>query len=103
MRVSFLFGTQKKRQCLVFALKIHHEVNHLINEHLKHFVAARDTKTSVALGELTLVIPRCRTDYFCRSFLSAAAGQWNELPSGVFSGGYLSSFKSAVNSCLLRA
>ena len=32
-----------------------------MNEYLLHFVAARNTRASVALGELAVVIPRCRT------------------------------------------
>ena len=37
-----------------------------------HFIAARNTRASVALGELPLFIPRCRTDQFSRLFLPAA-------------------------------
>ena len=61
-------------------------VDHPMNECLKLFVAARNTKTSAALGELALVISRCITDQFSR-FLPAAERLWNLLLSGLFSGG----------------
>ena len=56
-----------------------------MNENLTHFAVARNTRASTALSELVL---------------TAAARLWNLLPSGVFSSGTLSSFKSAVNLCL---
>ena len=43
-----------------------------MNEYLNNFVAARNTRASAALGELALVIPRCRIDQFSRPFLPAA-------------------------------
>ena len=64
-------------------------MNHPINEYLKHYVAACNTRASAALGELALVIPRCRTNQFSRSFLPAAVRLWNVLPSGLFSDGTL--------------
>ena len=73
------------------------------DKYLHHFVATHNTRASTALGELALVIPCCRTDQFSRSFLPATVLLWNLLPSGVFSKGILSSFKSAMNLCLLRA
>ena len=74
-----------------------------MNRYLKHYVTARNTRASAALGEMVLVIPHCRTDYFSWSFLPAAERSWNVLPPGVFSGDTLSSFNSAVNLCLLMA
>ena len=74
-----------------------------MNGYLNHSVAARNTRGSAALGELALVIPRCRTDQFSRLFVPAAARLWNFLPSGVCTDSTLSSFKSAVNLGLLRA
>ena len=68
-----------------------------MNEYLNHFVC------EIALCELALVIQRCRTDQFSQSFLPAALHLWNLLPSGVYSGGTLSFFKSAMNMCLLNA
>ena len=68
-----------------------------MNRSMDYFVAARNSSASGALGELALVIQRCRIDQFTRSFLPAAAYQLNLLPSGVFSGDTLSSFKSAMN------
>ena len=44
-----------------------------MNEYLNDFVVARNTRASVALDELVLVIPPCRTDQFSLSFLPAAA------------------------------
>ena len=70
--------------------------------YLKHFVAARNNRASATLHELPLVIPRCRTDQLSRLFLPAAVSLWNLLPLCVFCGGTLSSFKSAMNLCLLR-
>ena len=46
--------------CLLY--KIYHRVDHPMNEHLNNFVTARNTMASAALGELALVIPRCRID-----------------------------------------
>ena len=82
---------------LYFLYKIYHRVEHPLNEYLNHFLAARNIRASVALGKLALVVQRCRTDHFSRSFLSAAKRLWNLLPLGVISGGSLHSFKSAVN------
>ena len=65
-------------------------MNHLIYAYLHHFVADRITRALVALGNLGLVIPRCRTDQFSRSFLSAGVRLWNLLTSGIFSGCTLS-------------
>ena len=42
-----------------------------MNEYLNHFLAVLNTRASSPLGELVLVIPRCRTDQFSRSFLPA--------------------------------
>ena len=52
--------------------------------------------------ELPLVISRCRTDKFSRSFLPSDVRLCNFLPSDTVSGDTLSSFKSAMNLCLLR-
>ena len=56
--------------CLIY--EVYHRVEHRMNEYLNHFVAARNTRASAALGELVPVIPRCRTVQFGRSFLPAA-------------------------------
>ena len=61
-------------------IKIYHRVDNPMNEYLNHFVAARNTRASVGLGELDLVIQRYRTDQFSRSFLPAAGWLWNLLP-----------------------
>ena len=73
-----------------------------MNEYLHLFVVARN-RASAVLGELALVIPRCRTSQFSRSLLPAAAHLFNLLPSGVLSGVTLSSFNSTMKLCLLRA
>ena len=56
-------GHRRKCQCLVFALNNYHWVDHSIKEYLNHFVVARNTRASAALGELALLIPLCRTDH----------------------------------------
>ena len=82
--------------------KIYHRMVYPMNENLHHFVAARNTRASATLRELALVIIHCRTDLLSQSFLPAAAHLWKLLPSGVFSGGALSSFKSTMNMCIAR-
>ena len=75
--------------CLLY--KIFHIAGHPMHEYLHYFIAVRNTRASAALGALSSVIPRCRTDEFSRSFLPAAlVCLWNLLPSGVFSSGILS-------------
>ena len=74
-----------------------------MHEYLHHFVAARNTRASAALRELALTILRYASDLVSRSFLAVAVRLWNLMPSGVFGGGTLSSFKSAMNLCLQRA
>ena len=83
----YCLGHRRKVSALCLIYKIYHRVDHPMNKHPKHFVAARNTKASAALDELTLGIPRCRTDQFSRSFMPAAERLWHVLPSGVFSGG----------------
>ena len=95
-----MFEPQKKGQCIVYVLEdLSQSGSHY--EYLHRFVATRNTRTSAALDELALMMPRCRADQFSRSFLPAAVRLLNLLPSGVFSGGTLSSFKRAMNLCLL--
>ena len=60
-------GHRRRVIALHLLYKVYHRVDHLMNEHLNHFVAARNSsRASVALDELTLAIPRlcCRTDQF---------------------------------------
>ena len=94
---------RRKVSALFLRYKIYNRVKHPMNGYLIHFVAARYARRSAALGELALVIPRCRTDHFSRSLLLAAVRLWKWLPSGVLSSGTLSSFKSAMDLCILRA
>ena len=60
---------RRKVSALCLLNRIYHRVDNLMNGYLNHIVAARNTRASAALGELTLVIPRCRTDQFSRSFI----------------------------------
>ena len=53
---------RRKVSSLWLLYKIYHRTDHPMNEYLKHFVAALSTRTSTALGELALVMPRCRID-----------------------------------------
>ena len=80
------FGHKRKVSALCLLYRFYHRVGHSMNEHLNNFVAARNTRALDAIGELVLVIPRCRTDQFSRSLLPAVLRLWNLLPSGVFSG-----------------
>ena len=57
---------RKKVSALCLLYKVYHRVEHPMNEYLKHFVAARNTRASAALDE---VIQGCRTDPFSPSFL----------------------------------
>ena len=74
-----------------------------MHEYLNRHVAVHNNRASAALGELALVIPRCRTDEFSLTFLPANVHLWNLLPPVVFSCGTLSSFKSDMNFRLPRA
>ena len=94
-------GLKRKVTASCFLYNIYHRTDHPTNEYLNRFIAARNTRASTALGELALVIPRCRTDQFSRSFLPTVVRLWKLLPSGVFSVGTLSSFKSGIKLCLL--
>ena len=98
-----MFTAQKECQCLVFIYMICHRADHPMNEYLPHFVAARNTKTLASFGELALVIPRSSTDQFSWLFLSDVVRLWKLLPQGMFSGGILSSFQSAMNLCIQKA
>ena len=64
------FGARKKCQYLMLLYKIYHREDHPFHVNLHHFVAVRNTRTSAVLGEIALVIPRCRTDL--RLFLPVA-------------------------------
>ena len=65
-------GHRRKVGALYLLFKIYNRVDHLMNEHLINIVAACNTKASATLGELALVISRCRTDQFSLSFKPAA-------------------------------
>ena len=73
-----------------------------MHEYLHHFVAARYARVSAALSDLALVVPRCLTDQYSRSFLPSAVKLWNLLLSDVVSGSILSLFKGSISLCLLR-
>ena len=57
----YCFGHRRKVSALCLLYKIYHRVAHSMNEYLSHFVAVRNARASAALGELAVVIPRCRT------------------------------------------
>ena len=65
-------GHRRRVSVLWLLYVIYHRVDHLMNEYLNCFVAARNTRASSALGELTLAIQRRRTDQVSRLSLSAA-------------------------------
>ena len=62
---------RRKDNALCLLCKICHRVDYPMNKHSNHFVAVRNIGDSAILGELALVIPRCRNDQFSRSFFSA--------------------------------
>ena len=64
-------GHRRKVGTLCLFYNIFHRVGHPINEYLHHFLAGHNTRDSASLGELALVIPRCRTDQF-----SLSLGLW---------------------------
>ena len=64
------FGHRRKTSVLCLLYKIYHRADDLLHEYVHHFVAARNISASAALCELALVIPRCRTDQFSRSFFA---------------------------------
>ena len=65
-------GRRKRVSVLCFLNKIYHRADNVLYEYLHHFVAARNIRALVALGELLLVILCCRTVQFSHSFLPAA-------------------------------
>ena len=75
-------GHRKKVSAFCLLYKIYNGMDHPMNKYLKHFVAARNTRSSVTLGEVALAISRCRTDQFSRSFLPAAERLGNVLVVG---------------------
>ena len=62
-------GHQRKVCALGLLHKIYHRVDHPMNKYLNDLVAARNTRASAALGELTLVmvIKALRTLYLQKS------------------------------------
>ena len=98
---SVVWGRKRSVPCVCFIRFITEWIALWMS--INHFVTARNTWASADLGELALVIPRCRTNAFNRSFQPAPIRLWNLLSSGMFSGNTLSFFfKSAMNFCLLR-
>ena len=51
-------GHRRKVSALCLLYKIYQRVDHRMKEYMHHFIAARDTRASAALGELALVIRR---------------------------------------------
>ena len=89
-------GHRRKLSAMCLLYENYDRADLPLHEYLHHFVAACNTRASAALCELGLVIPRCRTNQFSRSFLPVALRLWNLLSSDVYSGGTFNSFKSAV-------
>ena len=65
-------GHRRRANALCLLYNIYHRAAYHLHEYLHYFVATRNTITSAALTESALVIPRCRTDEFNRSFLHVA-------------------------------
>ena len=65
-------GHRRKISLLCLFHEIYHRANHLTHEYLHHFVAARNTRASLAQGEIALMIPCRRTNQFSPSFLSVS-------------------------------
>ena len=63
---------RRKVSALCLLCKIYHRTDHPLHENLHYFVAALNSRALAALGDLALVMPRCRTDKLRRSFFSAA-------------------------------
>ena len=95
-------GHRRMFRLLGLLYKSYHRLDYPMNQHLNHFVALCSTRDSAALGELALMISRCRTDQFSQLLLPAAVRLWSLLQSDMFRGGTLTSFKSPMNLCLLR-
>ena len=53
---------RRKVNDLRLLYKICHRAGHSMHEYLHHFVATSNTRTSAALGELALMVLRCKTD-----------------------------------------
>ena len=102
MRAEFVVWGTRKVSILCLLYNIYHRADHPLYAYLHRFLAACNTRGSAALCELALVILRRRLDQFSRPFLPAVLRTRKLLFSGVLSGDTVSSFKSAVNLCLLR-
>ena len=68
----FRLGQRKRVSALRVLYESYHIADHLLHEYLHHLVVARNSRVAAALDELAVVISRCRTDQFNRSFLPAA-------------------------------
>ena len=104
MRVNFVvWGTDGRSVLCACSIRFITERTLLCKSICIILLQPVNTRVLTALCELTLVIPRCGTDQFSRSFLSVAERLSNFLPSNVWSGGTWSSFKSTMNLCPRRA
>ena len=92
-------GHRKKVNALCLLCNIYHIADYPLHEYLPNFIAVCNTRASATLGELALGFPHCRTDQISLSFPPVAI----LLPSDVFGGGTLSTFKGAMNLCLQMA
>ena len=72
-RMTFVvWGTGGRSVSCVCSMRFITERTTYSHEYLHHFFAARNIRASAALCELALVIPRCGTYQFSRSFLPVA-------------------------------
>ena len=75
-------GHRRKVSGLFLLYRIYDTRDLPMYEYLHHFVAARNTRASAALGELALMILRCKTDQFSQPFLHTAVRLWNLQQAG---------------------
>ena len=64
------------------------------------FVAGRPTRRTLAIHPHTLVVSRCRTSQYSRSFIPSCVSLWNALDTSDFTGVGLGAFKSSINRTL---
>ena len=97
MRVNFVVWSTERRSvpcvCSICSIILTTEQTTICKTICIIFFVACNTIASTALGELALLIVRCRNDQLIRSFLPAVVHLRNILPSGVFCSGTLSSLR----------
>ena len=86
--------------CLSLLYRIFNSNCHPLKQFLLPHVATRATRSGLASHNNRLVVPRCKTVQFSRSFVPFSVQLWNNLPADVFECCSLSGFKARVNSFL---